>query len=89
MSFAPGRGTRTPDAVIRLAVRRYLAREVRLLRRRGATVVVFQPSAEDLAAMGLNPMRLLKGPDVIRTACETVQARLKARPELVEQLAQR
>ena len=89
MSFAPGRGTRTPDAVIRLAVRRYLAREVRLLRRRGATVVVFQPSPEDLAAMGLNPMRLLKGPDVIRTAGETVQARLRARPELVEQLAQR
>jgi NTE family protein len=89
MSFTPGRGTRTPDAVIRLAVRRYLAREVRLLRRRGATVVVFQPSAEDLAAMGLNPMRLLKGPDVIRTAGETVQARLKARPELLEQLAQR
>src|SRR4051812_12668759 len=89
MSFTPGRGTRTPDAVIRLAVRRYLAHEVRLLRRRGATVVVFQPSAEDLAAMGLNPMRLLKGPDVIRTAAETVRARLAARPELVDQLAQR
>ena len=89
MSFAPGRGVRTPDAVIRLAVRRYLAREVRLLRRRGATVVVFQPSAQDLASMGLNPMRLLRGPDVVRTAAATVRARLEARPELVEQLAQR
>ena len=86
MSFAPGRGTRSPDALIRLAVRRYLAREVRLLRRRGATVVVFQPSAQDLAAMGLNPMRLLRGPDVVRTAAATVKARLEARPELRELL---
>jgi hypothetical protein len=51
--------------------------------------VVFQPSAQDLAAMGLNPMRLLRGPDVVRTAAATVRARLEARPELVEQLAQR
>jgi len=89
MSFAPGRGARTPDAVIRIAVRRYLAREVRLLRRQGATVIVFQPSPTDLAAMGLNPMRLLKGPDIVRTAAATVTARLEARPELVEQLRQR
>ena len=86
MSFAPGSGTRSPDALVRLAVRRYLAREVRLLRRKGATVVVFQPSARDLAAMGLNPMKLLRGPDVIRTAADTVRARLAARPELLELL---
>jgi NTE family protein len=88
MSFGPG-GTRTPDALIRLAVRRYLAREVRLLRRRGATVVVFQPSPHDLAAMGLNPMKLVRGPDIVETAAATVKARLEARPELAEQLAQR
>jgi NTE family protein len=88
MSFGPG-GGRAPDAVIRLAVRRYLAREVRLLRRRGATVVVFQPSAQDLAAMGLNPMRLLKSSGVVRTAAATVRSRLEARPELVEVLGQR
>jgi hypothetical protein len=75
--------------VIRLAVRRYLAREVRLLRRRGATVVVFQPSAQDLSAMGLNPMRLLKSSGVVRTAAQTVRSRLEARPELVDVLAQR
>ncbi|GAC1611403.1 MAG: patatin-like phospholipase family protein [Mycobacteriales bacterium] len=86
MSFGPG-GLRTADAVVRLAVRRYLAREVRLLRRQGATVLVFQPSAADLAAMGLNPMRLLRGPDIVSTAAATVRARLAARPELREQLA--
>ncbi|MDT7545119.1 MAG: hypothetical protein QOE99_1229 [Actinomycetota bacterium] len=89
MSFGPGGGTRSPDAIIRLAVRRYLAREVRLLRRGGATVVVFQPSPADLAAMGVNPMKLVRGPDIVHTAAATVRARLEARPELVEQLAQR
>jgi NTE family protein len=88
MSFGPG-GIRTPDALVRLAVRRYLAREVRLLRRRGATVVVFQPSAQDLGAMGVNPMKLVRGPSVVETAAATVRARLEARPELIEQLAQR
>ena len=86
MSFGPGAATRSPDSLIRLAVRRYLAREVRALRRSGALVVVFQPSPQDLAAMGLNPMRLLRGPEVIRTAAATVRTRLAARPELVEAL---
>ena len=89
MSFGPGGGTRSPDALIRLAVRRYLAREVRLLRRHGATVVVFQPSPRDLAAMGINPMKLLRGADVIEAAATTVKLRLEARPELRTQLAQR
>ena len=88
MSFGPG-ALRSPDAVVRLAVRRYLAREVRLLRRRGATVIVFQPSPADLLAMGINPMKLVRGPDIVETAAATVQARLAARPELREQLTQR
>jgi NTE family protein len=45
-----------PDLGLRYAVRRYLSREVRALRRRGADVVVFQPGPQDLPAMGLNPM---------------------------------
>jgi NTE family protein len=89
MSFGPGGGTRSPDALIRLAVRRYLAREVRLLRRHGATVVVFQPSPRDLSAMGVNPMKLLRGSDVVEAAATTVKLRLEARPELRDQLAQR
>ena len=87
MSFAPGRGTRSPDALIRLAVRRYLAREVRQLRKAGATVLVFQPSAQDLSAMGINPMKLQRGQDIVDTASATVRARLAARPDLREQLA--
>lgn len=82
-------GLRTPDAAIRLAVGRYLAREVRLLRRGGTEVVVFQPTPSDLAAMGLHPMRMLRGPKIARTAAESVRARLAARPELRELLAQR
>jgi NTE family protein len=86
MSFSRGAG-RTPDAAVRLVVRRYLAREVRLLRRGGATVVVLQPTAQDLAAMGLNPMRLLRADKVIRTAGESVRARLEAQPSLAEALS--
>jgi NTE family protein len=89
MSFGPGAGTRSPDALLRLAVRRYLAREVRLLRRHGAYVVVFQPSPKDLAAMGVNPMKLLRGQDVVETAAATVRSRLEARPDLRDQLDQR
>jgi NTE family protein len=85
MSFGPGAG-RTPDAAVRFAARRYLAREVRLLRRRGATVLVFQPTAEDLAAMGLNPMRLMRASRVVETVGESVRARLQAQPALVDQL---
>ena len=55
----------------------------------GATVLVFQPSPRDLAAMGVNPMRLLRGADVVEAAGTTVRLRLEARPELREQLAQR
>jgi NTE family protein len=86
MSFGPGGATRSPDALIRLAVRRYLAREVRSLRRRGATVVVFQPSAADLGAMGINPMRLVRGPDIVETAAATVRARLEGKPDLLGRL---
>jgi NTE family protein len=87
MSFGPGRTARTADAVVRMAARRYLAHEVRRLRRRGATVVVFQPSPDDLTAMGLNPLRLLRVPRVLRTASASARARLEAQPGLVDLLA--
>jgi NTE family protein len=82
-------GLRTADAALRLAVRRYLAGEVRLLRKAGAQVVVFQPTPNDLAAMGLHPMRMLRGADISRTAAASVRARLAARPELGSLLGQR
>jgi hypothetical protein len=39
--------------------------------------------------MGLNPMKLVRGPDIVETAAATVRSRFEARPELIEQLAQR
>lgn len=85
MSAARGAG-RTADVGVRLAARRYLAAEVRLLRRRGLTVLVFQPTAADLRAMGLNPMRLMRADGVVDTVAESVRARLQAQPALVEYL---
>lgn len=86
MSMSRGAG-RPADAAVRFAVRRYLAREVRLLRRRGLAVVVFQPTAQDLAAMGLNPMRLMRASRVVGAVAESVRARLEAQPGLVDTLA--
>ena len=86
MTYGQGAAPRSADAVVRFAVGRYLAREVHRLRRGGATVLVFAPSAQDLVALGLNPMKGQRGPDVLRTAANTVRARLAAQPQLVEEL---
>jgi NTE family protein len=86
MSFGPGAG-RTPDAAVRFAVRRYLAREVRRLRGSGATVVVVQPTAPDITAMGMNPMQGRRAAGVVTTAAASVRARLEAQPSLVETLS--
>jgi hypothetical protein len=39
--------------------------------------------------MGVNPMKLLRGAEVVAAAAATVRLRIDARPELKEQLAQR
>ena len=85
-----GRGTvRQPraDLALRLAVRRYLSREVRALRRRGAEVVVLQPGPQDLPVMGLNPMQHTRIEQVMTVAAESTRARLESQPGLVELLA--
>ncbi len=76
-----------PDTPVRMAVRRYLAREVRQLRRRGAEVVVLQPGPEDLPVMGLNPMQHSRVEDVLDVAARSTRARLEAQPALVELLS--
>lgn len=83
MSLARGAG-RPADAALRLAVRGYLAREVRRLRRTGARVVVVQPGAEDLAAMGTNPMGGGRSREVLETVARSVRARLARQGELAE-----
>ena len=75
------------DLAIRLALRRYLALEVRRLRRAGAQVTVIQPSPTDLTAMGMNPMRGARVGDVLQSAADSVRARLQAQPALRDQLA--
>lgn len=87
MSVGPRPGAR-PDLAIRLAIRRYLAIEVRRLRRAGAQVVVLQPSASDLVAMGINPMRGTRVADVVQTVAASTRARVEARSELRELLSQ-
>jgi NTE family protein len=76
------------DAGLRLAARRYLAAEVRRLRRSGADVAVFQPVERDLEVMGLNAMDRSRTALVMATAAESTRRRLKARPELEGRLAQ-
>lgn len=46
----------TLDLPLRLGAHRYLRRETRRQRRRGATVVAFEPGGELLSAMGVNPL---------------------------------
>lgn len=75
------------DLAARLAMRRYLTREVRLLRRRGTHVVVLQPGLADLPVMGINPMQHSRLDDVLEVAGESTRARLEAQPGLVELLA--
>ena len=86
MSAGPRHGARK-DLAVRLAVRRYLAREVHLLRRSGAEVVVLQPTASDLDVMGINPMRGDRAAEVVVSAEQSVRERLEAQPALVRSLA--
>jgi NTE family protein len=86
MSAGPRPGPRA-DLAVRLAVRRYLAIEVRRLRRAGSQVTVIQPSARDLAAMGVNPMRGARVEQVVESVSQSVRARLEARPELATALS--
>lgn len=64
------------DLPLRIARRRYLAAEVASLRKAGAAVVVFQPGAADLAAMGLNPLNLERRAQVIEQARRSTFDRL-------------
>lgn len=86
MTVARGAARPRADLGVRLAARRYLAQEVRALKRAGAEVVVLQPGPADLAAMGLNPMVHARIEDVLRTATASTRARLEAQPELVARL---
>lgn len=88
MSYGPGGAARPRvDLGLRVAVRRYLAREVRQLRRTGVQVVVLQPTPADLAVMGSNPMRPTGAAEVVRAAAASTRARLEAKPQLATLLS--
>jgi NTE family protein len=78
MSIGGGGGRRRPaiDAPARRLCRLYLAREIARIRRRGIPVIAFQPTGDDLAAMGVNAM------DPDRRAPVTRQARASAAAKL-------
>ena len=72
MSVAGNRLRPSLDLPARRMCRLYLGQEVARIRRRGAPVLAFQPTGEDLANMGLNAM------DPSRRAAVTRQARESA-----------
>jgi len=76
MSVAGNRLRPSLDLPARRMCRLYLGQEVARIRRGGVPVLAFQPTGEDLAAMGLNAM------DPSRRAPVTKQARQSALKKL-------
>ncbi len=70
----------------RRAAGRRLGSEAKKLRAAGTEVVLIQPTGKDLEVMGPNLMSRRRRHDVIRTAIETVGARLRE-PEVAELLS--
>lgn len=66
----------TPDVLFRHRFHRMLQRELRAVRRRGIPSLVIEPNADDLEAMGVNPMHHARMPDVVRQAHRTTRHRL-------------
>jgi NTE family protein len=73
-------------AALRSRYGRQLGREARLLRERGTKVVLMQPLARDLAAMGSNYMSSKRRQEVIETAIQTVGEQLR-QPDVATLLA--
>jgi NTE family protein len=79
-----GQGSTLPN--VRPMYARRLRDEVEPVRASGAAVVTFQPTADDVAAMGRNPMDAGRRRTVTETALATTRTRL-ADPALAERLA--
>jgi NTE family protein len=86
MSTARGVVRQGVDGPMRQMSRLALAREVAALRRRGTTVVTFQPSEADQAVMAGNPLDPAKRAPVCRQVYDTTIARLH-RADLRRRLA--
>lgn len=76
-------------AAVRAAAGRRLRHEARKLESQGTQVVLLEPSAEDLAAMGSNPMARGRRVEVTRQATASVARELRARGRAVPHLTGR
>ena len=74
------------DVGARLLFRGTLTREALAVRRRGTTVLTFQPGAKELAVMGLNAMSSSRWHDVVDSAAAAARHRM-ALPEAKSVLA--
>ena len=85
MGVARGRA-RTADLLLRRAAHRRLERELRPHRAEGIPVVTFEPSSDELEAMGLNLMASDRSAEVLQAAFFAAGAHA-ARPAVAERLA--
>jgi NTE family protein len=76
MSIASAAPRLAPDQLARRWARVLLAREVARVRRAGTPVLTFQPTATDLAVMGLNAMAEDRRAPVATTAFDTARRRI-------------
>jgi len=79
-------GWSSGNVVVREASRAQLGLEALVVRRRGTTVVAFQPTSEDRKAMGLNLMDPRRRAQVVRQARTSTLRRLE-RPEFRQSLS--
>jgi NTE family protein len=77
MSIAGNRVRVAPDQPLRRVARVTLAQEVARVRRRGTAVLVFQPTASDVAVMGYNAMDPGRRAEVTRAARASATRRLQ------------
>ncbi|MBV9292767.1 MAG: hypothetical protein JO222_09985 [Frankiales bacterium] len=66
----------------RLHAHRYLRRELAALRRSGAATVAFEPGAELLSVMGVNPLRGARIDEIEQMSYEQACAHLDAAPDI-------
>src|SRR3954454_4144910 len=83
MSVAPRRMRPTLDMGLRMFWHRVLRREMRLLRRRCANVLTFEPSGELLQVMGVNPLHGGRVDEIEQASYEQALAALDANPDLL------
>jgi NTE family protein len=76
----------TVDLVPRLHAHHYLRREVAMLRRRGTVVATFEPGADLLRVMGVNPMHGARIDEIEAMAHERAATVFRADPDLLRRL---